>query len=45
LSLLPHPFDRLALVAQSYDDRNTVGQEWLSIALMIQSKLDKGKIR
>jgi len=45
LSLLPHPIDRLALVTQRYDDRNMVGQERLSIALMIQSKLDKGKIR
>jgi len=45
LSLLPHPFDRLALVTQRYDDRNTVGQEWLFIVLMIQSKLDKSKIR
>jgi len=43
--LLPHPFDRLALVAQGYDDRNTVGQEWLPIVLMIQSEFDKSKIR
>jgi hypothetical protein len=45
LSLLLHPFDRLALVAQSYYDRNMVGQEWLPIALIILSHLDKSMIR
>jgi len=35
---LPHPFDRLVLVTQRYDDTYTVGQQWLSIVLMIQSK-------
>ena len=43
--MLPHPVDRLALVAQGYDDRNTVGQEWLPIVLMIQSEFDKSKVR